>query len=282
MNAKVIGAFVLGAAVVALIMLLAHGKPATVNPPQTTAQEQASATSPGNDAAPGTPGSMSGAQGEPGPSPRPADQTRAERPAAQQAARTQPPDTEKPKEPGQPPAPKEVTVLAGTIIKAALDTTLTSHESHAGDKFTLKVTEPVVVAGFTVIPAGATVQGEVVEAKGSGRISGRGEITLAFKSVTDLNGTAQPIEAETFYGQAKGAGKRDAEMIVGGTGAGAIVGGIVGGKKGAVVGGLIGGAAGTGTVLATKGPEVKLTPGSVFGIHLNASLHLPAGPKAES
>jgi len=97
--------------------------------------------------------------------------------------------------------------------------------------------------------------------------------------VTDVTGANHDIEAETFYGQAAGAKVGDAEVIAGGTAAGAIIGGIAGGKKGALLGGLIGAAAGTGTVLATKGPEVKLTPGSVFGIILNASLHLPAGPK---
>jgi hypothetical protein len=193
-------------------------------------------------------------------------------------------EEEKPKpapKPKAPPAPAEVSVKAGTVFNAKLDQELSSHESKAGDAFTLKVTQPVIIAGYVAIPAGATVNGVVVAAKASGKASGRGDITLAFKSVTDALGKTHDIDAETFYGQAEGSGDRDAAVIAGGAGAGAIIGGIVGGGKGALIGGLIGGAAGTGTVLATSGPQVKITPGSEFGIKLNAGLLLPAGSKVE-
>lgn len=272
MNAKLVWAFLAGAALVALVMFLAYGKPGKVQPTVPVAQEQAPAPTPANvDAS---------APREPEPESQALAETPVREPADRPAEKPAPPPAPKAaKKPEQPAAPTEVSVLAGTILKAALEATLTSHESKAGDRFTLKVTEPVVVAGYIAIPAGATVEGEVVDARGSGRVSGHGEITLAFRSVTDATGTARTIEADTFYGQAEGAGGRDAAIIAGGAAAGAVVGGIVGKTKGAVVGGLIGAAAGTGTVLATKGPEVKLTPGSIFGIHLNKSLHLPAGPR---
>ena len=191
-----------------------------------------------------------------------------------------PATTPRPKPKPKPAAAREVTIPSGTIIQASLQNTLTSHESTEGDAFTLKVTEPVIVNGYTAIPAGATVNGIVVSAKPSGKVKGRGEITLAFKSITDVNGHTHPIEADTYYGQAEAVTDRDAAVIAGGAGTGAIIGGIVGGKKGALLGGLIGGAAGTGTVLATKGPEVKLTPGSVFAIHLTSSVEVPAGSRS--
>jgi len=191
------------------------------------------------------------------------------------------PKPQTPKPAPQPKAPAEVTVPAGTIVKATLNQDLASHESKAGDAFTLRVSEPVIIGGYTAIPAGSTINGEVVEAQASGKIKGRGDITLAFKSVTDANGNVHDIQAENFYGQAEGAGDRDAATIAGGAGAGAIIGGIVGGKKGALIGGLIGGAAGTGTVLATSGPQVKIASGSEFAVKLNQSLYLPPGPKVE-
>ena len=188
-----------------------------------------------------------------------------------------------PVKPRPKPAPaRTVTIPAGTNITGTLQNTLASHESHAGDEFTLKVTEPVIVNGYVAIPEGATVNGVVVSAQESGKVKGRGEITLAFKSVTDVKGHTHPIEADTFYGQAESVADRDAAMIAGGAGTGAVIGAIVGGKKGALIGGLIGGAAGTGTVLATKGPEVKLTPGSVFAVNLNSSFSVPAGDKVGS
>lgn len=179
-----------------------------------------------------------------------------------------------------PQGPAEVTLLAGSTVKAALQGSLASHEVTAGQTFTLAVTDPVIVDGWVALPAGSVVNGEVVSAKESGKIDGRGEITLAFKSITDAKGNTHPIDAETFYAQAEGVGDRDAAMIAGGAAAGAIIGGIVGGKKGAGIGGLIGAATGTGTVLATKGPEVKLGAGQLFEIKLNRSVSLPPAQKA--
>lgn len=187
----------------------------------------------------------------------------------------------------QKPAPKPassrtVTVPAGSVIRASLQSSLASHESQAGDDFSMTVTEPVYVNGYMAIPRGATVRGEVVSTKQSGKISGRGEITLAFRTVTDINGKSHNLDAENFYAQAEGVSDRDAAMIAGGTAAGAIIGGIAGGKKGALIGGLIGGGAGTGTVLATKGPEVKLGSGAVFAIQLDSGLEMPAGSRTVS
>jgi hypothetical protein len=189
--------------------------------------------------------------------------------------------TPAPSRPAPTPAPtRSVTIPAGTMIRATLQNSLASHESHAGDTFTMRVSEPVIVNGYTAIPAGATINGVVTSVKESGKIKGRGDITLGYRSVTDVNGRTHTINAENFYGRAEAVTDRDAAVIAGGAGTGAIIGGIVGGKKGALIGGVIGGAAGTGTVLATKGPEVKLAPGTEFGINLQSSLEVPAGSRS--
>jgi outer membrane lipoprotein SlyB len=62
--------------------------------------------------------------------------------------------------------------------------------------------------------------------------------------------------------QAPSGAKRDAEIIGGGTAAGAVLGAIVGGGKGAKKGAIIGATAGTGAVLVTKGQELEIPSGS--------------------
>ena len=57
------------------------------------------------------------------------------------------------------------------------------------------------------------------------------------------------------YGHLQATG-RDAKVIGGTAGVGAIIGAITGGGKGAATGAAVGGAAGTGAVLVTKGKEV--------------------------
>jgi len=49
-----------------------------------------------------------------------------------------------------------------------------------------------------------------------------------------------------------------------------VIGGILGGKSGAATGAAVGGGAGTGVVLATKGKEVRLGPGTDVTTRLTA------------
>jgi hypothetical protein len=58
-----------------------------------------------------------------------------------------------------------------------------------------------------------------------------------------------------------------------GGGLGAIVGGVVGGGKGAAIGAVAGG---TGAVLATKGREVRLAPGTAVTVTLQNALTVNA------
>jgi hypothetical protein len=57
-----------------------------------------------------------------------------------------------------------------------------------------------------------------------------------------------------------------------GAGAGAVIGGILGGGDGAAKGAAIGGGAGTGVVLATRGKEVRLEPGTSVTTSLKTPL----------
>src|SRR5579863_2287981 len=52
-----------------------------------------------------------------------------------------------------------VSLPAGTALKVKLETTLTTANNKAGDPFSGRVTEPVVVDGKTVVPIGTTVEG---------------------------------------------------------------------------------------------------------------------------
>jgi outer membrane lipoprotein SlyB len=62
--------------------------------------------------------------------------------------------------------------------------------------------------------------------------------------------------------------KKDAAKIGIGAGAGAVIGGIVGGGDGAAKGAVIGGAGGTGVVLATRGEEVTVPAGASLSVRL--------------
>jgi hypothetical protein len=162
---------------------------------------------------------------------------------------------------------RTITLPAGTELPLELTTALSTETASVEMPVSARLRRAVTVDGVTVLPAGATVNGEVSEVDRPGRVQGRARLGLRFTSVTiagrreDLRSNPVMFEGEQTKGE-------DATKIGAGAGIGAIIGGIVGGGDGAAKGAAIGGAAGTGAVLATRGREVSLQPGA----DINATL----------
>jgi hypothetical protein len=156
------------------------------------------------------------------------------------------------------PASK-IVIPAGTALHIVLKESVSASKSEPGREFTALLADPVVVDGKTVLAEGSRVVGHVVDAKESGRVKGRAELSLALTSVV-RNGKSVPVETQTYVGVAKSTKKRDAGVIGGAAGVGAVIGAIAGGGKGAATGAAIGGAGGTGAVLATRGEDVHYPP----------------------
>ena len=91
------------------------------------------------------------------------------------------------------------------------------------------------------MPAGSAISGQVVESVRSGKVKGRGRLSLRFTSLRpDGDDEAYRIQTRTWTKVAEGQAKKDAATIGIPAAGGAIVGGIIGGKKGAVIGGADG------------------------------------------
>ena len=168
------------------------------------------------------------------------------------------------------------TLAPGTVIRASLQSSLTTANNVPGDPIDLKVIEDVKVKDKVMIPSGSTVKGVVAESKKSGRVKGRAFMTLRFTEIVLPNGHSYPIEASNISRLAPTSHKQDALMIGGGTGIGAAIGAIAGGGKGAGIGAATGAAAGTGAVLATRGKETGFSSGSTLQIKLTQPLKVAA------
>jgi hypothetical protein len=136
-----------------------------------------------------------------------------------------------------------------------------------------RLVEDVALDGEVVLPAGTEVRGSVTGAQRSGRTKGRARLALGFDRLL-VDGQNRDLAATGIDVTADDSKKRDAAIIGGGAGAGAIVGGIAKGGKGAAIGGLIGGAAGTAAVLTTRGKEVEFPAGVQIRIELQQPLQL--------
>jgi len=171
------------------------------------------------------------------------------------------------------PKPIPVTIPAGTELNIVLADALNSGTSKVGDEFTGNLAASVYADGATILERGTTVHGKVMEAEGSGRVSGKASLRLALTAVTH-NDELVPVVTKALFVEAESTTGRDAKVVGGTAGIGAVIGAIVGGKKGAATGAAVGGGAGAGTVLATKGKEVEFPAESKITFTLDQDLNL--------
>jgi len=162
---------------------------------------------------------------------------------------------------------------AETVIPAALETTISSATSHPEDKVIAKVRTDVRSGDAVVIPAGSELRGHVVTVRRPGKVKGKSYLSFKFDELV-VNGKTYPIATHTNGMEGHDAHKKDAATIGGGAAAGAVVGALVDGGSGAAKGAAVGGAAGTGVVLATRGPDVTLSAGSQWRVRLLKPLAL--------
>jgi hypothetical protein len=175
--------------------------------------------------------------------------------------------------PAPAPEPQPVVVPAGTTLTVRLGEALGSKLSTPGQSFTATLASAVTVDGNTVIPAGASARGTVVDAQPLGKIKGAALLEVRLTSIT-VNGDAQKIETSSVERTEKGKGKRTAVIAGGGTALGAIVGGIAGGGKGAAIGALAGGGAGAGGAAYTGNKDIVLPAESALSFKLKSPLEV--------
>ena len=191
---------------------------------------------------------------------------------AQQAAPTPPPP---------PPPPPPLVVPAGTSLVIRMGNTIDTKTANAGDSFTGTLAQPVAVNGEVAIPSGAGVAGTVVDSKSPGRFKGAGDLVITLNSI-NVRGVPTTISTNSYAQTIKGKGKRTAVMAGGGTGAGALIGGLAGGGKGALIGGLIGAGAGTAGAAFTGNKDLQVPAESVVTFKLANSITVKRSAKSSS
>lgn len=203
--------------------------------------------------------------------------------AQSQAAPSKP----KPPQPGD-----EIIVPASTQIPLELRSGISSRTAYAGEPVYCRTLFPITVGNRIVIPVGAYVKGTITEVHRPGRIHGKARLGLRFDSLVLPSGVTKPIAATLagFAGNGKEGFKRqeskiegqgtkgkDAETVIvsGAEGAGiGSIAGISGGHSGAgaAVGGATGAVGSLIYVLASRGKEIVLRPGTDLQLELSRPL----------
>ena len=205
--------------------------------------------------------------------------TRQQTPEPAQQQQAEQDKTEPPERPGAPQTVR-VTVPQGTEIRLALDSPISSASSQAGDTFTARTTDPVVVGNRVAIPSGSTVHGQVsqVVPARKGLKEKEGLLTLSFDKVVTPAGFSAPMSAG-IAGVAPKSTKKTAGIIGGSAAGGALLGKILGGStKDAAIGAVVGGAIGTGIAAGTQGKDAVIPAGSALTIVLDQPLTIAVKP----
>jgi hypothetical protein len=210
--------------------------------------------------------------------------------AAQQAAHT----------PAATPPPagstrlqsSKIVVPADTTIPLELKNTINSRTAYAGEAIYCATIYPITVGDRIVIPVGTYVKGEVTQVTHAGRVKGKAQLGIRFRSITLPNGTTRALRATLsgFGGTGNESFNREESKIKGQSSkgeeagkvaqttiTGAEIGTIAGAGSGNVGKGLgIGSAAGAAGgliwLLASRGKEIVLPRGTNLELQLSTPL----------
>jgi len=174
----------------------------------------------------------------------------------------------------QEPAPSRITVPAGTRILVRMVDSVDSSKHKTGYRFTATLETNLQSEDVVVAPRGATVYGRLVNAESAGRMAGGANLTLELTDIM-INNTAYPLMTGGFQLRSKGKGEKTTRRILGGTGLGALIGGIAGGGAGAAIGAVSGAAAGTAVAAAKPGQQVAVPSESLIEFRLLQPARLP-------
>jgi len=189
--------------------------------------------------------------------------------------------------------PRSITVPAGTKIPLVLRQAISTKNARPGDAIYAATSFPVVANDRIVIPVGSYVQGVIDEVKRAGRVKGRAEVLVHFRTMILPNGytvtlpgavdSAPDLDTGGVKGkdpdgegkiQHQGEKGKDAGTIATTAGIGAGIGAAARGLKGAGIGGGLGAAGGLIATLLTRGSDLRLEPGSTVDIVLERPITL--------
>jgi hypothetical protein len=165
-----------------------------------------------------------------------------------------------------------VTLPSGTNIMVRVLDTIDSSKAQKGTRFTAVLETNLSLNGTNIVSAGNTVYGRVGVAEQAGRATGSSNLQLDLTDIV-VDGTSYPIYTSAFEVKGSSSGKRSAKRLLGGTGLGAIIGGIAGN---AGMGAAIGATAGAVGSVVQKGQSIQVPSETLISFELQQPASLPA------
>ncbi len=173
-----------------------------------------------------------------------------------------------------------IVIPAGTKVPLRLEHGISTKNGRPGDGVYARTSFPVARDDRIVSPAGTYVQGEITQIKRAGRVHGKAEVQVHFRTMIYPSGytvslpgaiESAPDAENTHVKGQEGTMQQDSDTgkkvgtVAKTAGTGATIGAIADRSiKGAAVGGGMGAAVGTAIAMLTRGNDVRLEPGTTL------------------
>jgi len=172
-----------------------------------------------------------------------------------------------------PPAMLTLTAAAGAEFEVELEQELSTRTSQPGDRFTARLTRPIIDDSKVIVSVGSIVRGEVTAVQRSGGQGQAAVIKITFHQLF-IDGENWPLAASVVDAQPQTRGEYSTGDKAARIGVGAVAGGILGrviggNARGTVIGAAVGAAAGTAITLATEDVDAVLPRGSILKLRLD-------------
>jgi hypothetical protein len=156
------------------------------------------------------------------------------------------------------------TIPSGTTISVRNTSTVSSKTAKSGDRWSGTLANDIRSGDQVIAHRGDPVEGTIITANSSGRLSKPGLLKL---DVISVNG--ESVRTNAWTSEGKSHKKSNAAKIGGGAALGSIIGAIAGGGKGAAIGAGAGAGAGTVGAAATGKKDVEIPSETVMTFTAN-------------
>ena len=174
------------------------------------------------------------------------------------------------------PQSYQVTIPDGTPIDVRLTDSIGSARNAGGQAFEATLDRPIVVNSSVVVPQGARVTGSILVARPSGHLKTPAELAVTLTSL-QVNGQNYDIVTSRRSWRGRSHKGHDAKWIAGASGAGALIGALIGHGEGAAIGAGIGAGGGTAAAYATGKKDILLPAETELRFVLRQALTLTEG-----
>jgi len=159
--------------------------------------------------------------------------------------------------------PAAIVIPTGTTISVRTGQTLDTARNRAGDRFVADLAQPVAVGNAVVLPQGARFSGRITESKPSGRLKGRGVLSIKLESFT-FDGKTYRVQTRRQSWLTRSHRNRNLAWIGGGAGGGSLIAGLAAGGPWTLAGAGIAAGAGLTTAAITGKKQVSIPAESII------------------